>query len=146
MLYWDQEKECMPRERLNELQLRRLKEAVFRVYAFVPAYRAKFDALGIKPDEINSLEDLKRLPAGRMCEVRLEELEQRPLDQVMRIYEELQLPSRRQAETAIREHLATIGVYQKNTYDPLSDGLISRVVKEWGRSFEQWEYATSYSP
>jgi phenylacetate-CoA ligase len=62
MLYWDQEKECMPRERLNELQLRRLKESVFRVYAFVPAYKAKFDALGIKPDEINSLEDLHRLP------------------------------------------------------------------------------------
>jgi hypothetical protein len=91
-------------------------------------------------------EDLNRLPAGRICEVRLEELEQHPLDQVMRIYEELQLPSRNQAETAIRGHLATIGVYQKNTYDPLSDGLISRVVKEWGRSFEQWEYATSYSP
>ncbi|MCX5780573.1 MAG: phenylacetate--CoA ligase [Firmicutes bacterium] len=62
MLYWDQEKECMPRERLEELQLRRLKEAVFRVYAFVPAYKVKFDALGIKPDEINSLEDLRRLP------------------------------------------------------------------------------------
>jgi len=62
MLYWDQEKECMPRERLEELQLRRLKDAAFRVYAFVPAYKAKFDALGIKPDEINSLEDLKRLP------------------------------------------------------------------------------------
>lgn len=62
MLYWDQEKECMPRERLEELQLRRLKESVFRVYAFVPAYKAKFDALGIKPDEIKSLEDLHRLP------------------------------------------------------------------------------------
>lgn len=62
MLYWDQEKECMPRDRLGELQLRRLKEAVFRVYAFVPTYKAKFDALGIKPDDINSLEDLHRLP------------------------------------------------------------------------------------
>lgn len=62
MLYWDQEKECMPRDRLGDLQLRRLKEAVFRVYAFVPAYKAKFDALGIKPDDVNSLEDLHSLP------------------------------------------------------------------------------------
>jgi phenylacetate-CoA ligase len=62
MLYWDQEKECMPPDRLAELQLRRLKEAVFRVYAFVPAYKAKFDALGIKPDDIRSLDDLHRLP------------------------------------------------------------------------------------
>jgi phenylacetate-CoA ligase len=42
--------------------LRRLKEAVYRVYAFVPAYKAKFDAAGIKPDDINTLDDLKRLP------------------------------------------------------------------------------------
>lgn len=62
MLYWDQEKECMPRENLQELQLRRLKETVYRVYAFVPAYRAKMDAAGIKPDDINFLSDIKFLP------------------------------------------------------------------------------------
>lgn len=62
MLYWDQEKECMSRENLQELQLRRLKETVFRVYAFVPAYKAKMDEKGIKPDDINSLDDLKYLP------------------------------------------------------------------------------------
>lgn len=62
MLYWDQEKECMSRENLEELQLRRLKETVFRVYAFVPAYKEKMDEKGIKPDDINSLDDLKHLP------------------------------------------------------------------------------------
>lgn len=62
MLYWDQEKECMSRENLEELQLRRLKETVFRVYAFVPAYKAKMDEKGIKPDDIQSLDDLKHLP------------------------------------------------------------------------------------
>lgn len=62
MLYWDQEKECMSRENLQELQLRRLKETVFRVYAFVPAYKAKMDEKGIKPDDINSLDDIKHLP------------------------------------------------------------------------------------
>ncbi len=62
MLYWDKEKECMPREHLLELQLRRLKEAAYRVYAFVPAYKAKFDAAGIKPDDINTLDDLKKMP------------------------------------------------------------------------------------
>ncbi|CFX62025.1 Phenylacetate-CoA ligase [Syntrophomonas zehnderi OL-4] len=62
MIYWDQEKECMSRQSLAELQLRRLKETVFRVYAFVPAYRNKMDARGIKPDDIKSLEDIKHLP------------------------------------------------------------------------------------
>ncbi|WP_054694554.1 phenylacetate--CoA ligase family protein [Syntrophomonas palmitatica] len=62
MNYWDQEKECMPREELEKLQLRRLKETVYRVYAFVPAYKEKMDDIGIKPDDINSLEDIKKLP------------------------------------------------------------------------------------
>lgn len=62
MSYWDQEIECMPRETLQALQLRRLKEAVSRVYMFVPAYKTKFDAAGIRPDDINTLEDLSKLP------------------------------------------------------------------------------------
>lgn len=62
MTYWDREKECMPREELEKLQLRRLKETVYRVYAFVPAYKEKMDQVGIKPDDINSLDDLQKLP------------------------------------------------------------------------------------
>jgi len=62
MTYWDLEKECMPREELEQLQLRRLKETVYRVYSFVPAYKEKMDQAGIKPDDINSLEDLHKLP------------------------------------------------------------------------------------
>ena len=62
MMYWDQENECMPRERLATLQLRRLKEAVFRSYCFVSSYREKMDAVGIRPDDIQSLDDLRYLP------------------------------------------------------------------------------------
>ncbi|HZK43312.1 MAG TPA: phenylacetate--CoA ligase [Syntrophomonadaceae bacterium] len=62
MIYWDIEKECMPREELDKLQTRRLKETVYRMYAFVPAYKEKMDAVGIKPDDINILDDLKYLP------------------------------------------------------------------------------------
>lgn len=62
MNYWDKEKECMPREYLEKLQLRRLQETVYRVYAFVPAYREKMDQAGVKPEDIRNLEDLKLLP------------------------------------------------------------------------------------
>ena len=62
MNYWDQEQECMPREQLEKLQLRRLRETINRSYAFVPAYKEKMDLAGIKPDDINSLQDLKQLP------------------------------------------------------------------------------------
>ena len=62
MTYWDQEKECMPRQELEKLQLRRLKETVYRVYAFVPAFKEKMDQVGIKPDDIQTLGDIRRLP------------------------------------------------------------------------------------
>jgi len=62
MNYWDQEQECMPRPPLENIQLRRLRETVNRSYAFVPAYKEKMDAAGVKPDDINSLQDLRKLP------------------------------------------------------------------------------------
>jgi len=62
MNYWNKEKECMPREELEKLQLRRLKEVVYRVYAFVPFYKEKMDKAGVKPDDINTLDDIKKLP------------------------------------------------------------------------------------
>lgn len=62
MNYWDQEQECMPRQQLDSIQLRRLRETINRVYAFVPAYKEKMDRAGVKPDDINSLQDLKKLP------------------------------------------------------------------------------------
>ncbi len=62
MNYWDREKELMPREELEKLQLRRLKDTINRVYTFVPSYRAKMDEVGVKPQDINSLADLKYLP------------------------------------------------------------------------------------
>jgi len=52
----------MPREELEKLKLRRLKESIFRAYTFVPAYKDKLDKAGVKPHDINSLEDLTKLP------------------------------------------------------------------------------------
>lgn len=54
--------EAMPREKLKKLQSERLVSMVNRVYSKVPAYREKFDALGLRPGDIKSLEDISRLP------------------------------------------------------------------------------------
>ncbi len=61
MLY-DVSNETMPREELEALQLRRLKSMVERVYYNVPFYQKKFTEVGIKPEQIRSLDDLKYLP------------------------------------------------------------------------------------
>lgn len=51
----------MPCDDLRALQLARLQETVARV-AKVPFYKAEFARLGIGPDSIKSLDDIRRLP------------------------------------------------------------------------------------
>lgn len=59
---WNPEVECMPREKLRELQLQRLKETVSRAYEKVPHYRQKFKEAGLEPGDVKTLDDLTRLP------------------------------------------------------------------------------------
>ncbi len=60
-MIWAKE-ETMPRAEIEALQLARLQETVRRVYEKVQPYRKKMDAAGVKPDDIRTLSDLKRLP------------------------------------------------------------------------------------
>ncbi|MFH2012832.1 MAG: phenylacetate--CoA ligase [Pseudomonadota bacterium] len=61
-MIWDKEFETLPREALEALKLKRLQDVVKRVYTNVPFYKKVFDEKGIKPEDVKSLDDLKRLP------------------------------------------------------------------------------------
>ena len=61
-MYWEPERECMDRDELGQLQLEQLQATLSRVYMNVPFYRKKFDELSIDPDELRSLEDIRKLP------------------------------------------------------------------------------------
>ena len=60
-MIWAKE-ETMSRKEIEAIQLERLKDTVKRVYEHVPAYRAKMDAAGVKPEDVKSLGDVKNLP------------------------------------------------------------------------------------
>ena len=60
-MIWSKE-ETLSREEMQRLQLSRLQETVQRVYEKVPYYRAKMDEAGVKPQDIQSLADLQKLP------------------------------------------------------------------------------------
>ena len=47
---------------MRDLQGRRLKEAITRVYRSVAPYRKKMDEAGVTPDDIQTVDDLKKLP------------------------------------------------------------------------------------
>lgn len=61
-MIYNPEYEAMDREALRELQLRRLQTTVAWVYDRVPYYRECFDDAGIRPRDIQSLDDVARLP------------------------------------------------------------------------------------
>ena len=60
-MIWSKE-ETLSRAEMEKLQLSRLQETVARVYEKVPYYRAKMDEMGVKPQDIQSLADLQKLP------------------------------------------------------------------------------------
>jgi len=60
--YLDPAAETMPRDQLAALQLARLRDTVRNAYDHVPTHRARLDAARVRPDDLQSLADLRRLP------------------------------------------------------------------------------------
>ena len=60
-MIWAKE-ETLSRAEIERIQLERLKETVHYIYEKVEPYRRKMDEVGVTPDEIQSLDDLKKLP------------------------------------------------------------------------------------
>lgn len=61
-MIWNEEFETLPHEVLEALQVKRLRALVERVYSTVPFYRSQMDTMGVRPDHIRGLDDLKLLP------------------------------------------------------------------------------------
>lgn len=59
---WDPRIEEMPVPDLKKLQYKLLKTLVYRLYSFSPFYHERMKEQGVHPDEINSLEDITKLP------------------------------------------------------------------------------------
>lgn len=70
MKFYDKKIETMSRSRMRALQLKRLKEIVEYAYNRVPFYRKKYDKAGVKPSDIKTLEDIRKLPFVTKADLR----------------------------------------------------------------------------
>lgn len=61
-MIWNETIECMDREEMRKLQGIRLKRVVDRVYRNTPFYRKKMQEMGITPDDIETIDDIVKLP------------------------------------------------------------------------------------
>lgn len=62
MNYFQKEIECMPREEMKQLQNEKLVKAINYTYENSAFYKKRFDEAGIKPEDIKSVEDLRKIP------------------------------------------------------------------------------------
>jgi phenylacetate-CoA ligase len=60
--YWNEKIETMPAEEIKKHQLQKLKAQVKHSYENSSFYRKKFDSVGLKPEDIHSLNDLRKIP------------------------------------------------------------------------------------
>ncbi|MBU0596037.1 sulfotransferase, partial [Candidatus Bipolaricaulota bacterium] len=85
------------------------------------------------------LADRSLIPPDNLIEVRFEDLETSPLDQLRRLYDGLRLPGFATAEPGFRSYLESVSGYRKNEY-ALDGDTIEKVNAQWPFAFEAWGY------
>ncbi len=88
-MIWNDDFETLPREAIRALQLKRLQQTVANVCATVPFYRRQFNSAGVRPEQIKTLDDLRRLPFTLKQDMRDNYpygMFAKPLDQIVRIH------------------------------------------------------------
>jgi phenylacetate-CoA ligase len=60
--YWDEALETQSRQDWDALKLQLLQKHLLHAYTHSPYYRASFDAAGVHPDQVKSLDDIRRFP------------------------------------------------------------------------------------
>ena len=61
-MIWNETMECMDREEMRKLQSIRLRRVVKHVYHNSPFYRKKMQEMGVLPEDIQSIDDIVKLP------------------------------------------------------------------------------------
>jgi phenylacetate-CoA ligase len=87
--FFDAAVETMPRERLAELQLARLRETVRNAHDHVPLHRGRLEAAGVAAGDLRTLDDVKHLPFTMKTDLRDTYpfgMFARPLGQVTRLH------------------------------------------------------------
>ena len=121
--YWNPRHETMPRDQIDALQIRKLKNLVAWTEARVPWQATRLKAAGLTPESIKSLNDLRRIPMMTRDEWMQAQLEDPPFGPL------LAAPQ----ESAIRYHLTsgTTGRIPLQVLDSM---------KDWEWIAEMWCY------
>jgi phenylacetate-CoA ligase len=121
--YWNPRHETMPREELEALQLRKLKNLIEWTEAQVPYHSKRLHDAGVTADSLKSLDDLRRIPFFTREDWMQGQLDQPPYGPILAAPE----------EAAIRYHL-TSGTTGRTPIRVLDS------MKDWEWIAEMWCY------
>ncbi|MFJ7953034.1 phenylacetate--CoA ligase family protein [Lysinibacillus sp. NPDC096418] len=130
------EVETAARGEMEKIQLARLKETIEKVYNNTPFYKEQFDQLGITPADIQSLEDIHKLPFTKKTNLRENYpfgLFAVPMDDVVRIH-----------GSSGTSGKPTIVGYTKNDIEMWSGLLARAIVAAGGRKSDIFHNAYGY--
>ena len=88
-MYWNQNKECMSRDEMSALQGKRLHKVVDYVYHHTPFYRKKMQDAGLLPSDIQTIEDITKLPFTTKQDLRDNYpfgLQAAPMSEIIRVH------------------------------------------------------------
>src|SRR5437660_1858944 len=121
--YWNPRHETMPRDQIEALQTRKLKNLVAWTQASVPWHAARFSKAGVTADSIGGLKDLQRIPMMTRDEWMQAQMQAPPYGPLLAAPE----------EAAIRYHLTsgTTGRIPLQVLDSM---------KDWEWIAEMWCY------
>ena len=85
------------------------------------------------------MRDRNLIAADRFAEVRYEDLEQRPLEEMECIYRKLDLPGWDEASDSVAAYLKGLEGYQKNRY-PEDPAVAAQVDAVWRFAVDAWQY------
>ncbi len=88
-MIWNPERETLSRKEYEAIQLERLQWTVKRAYERVPFYRKRFDEIGLKPEHIQTLKDIEKIPYTSKADLRENYpfgLFAEPMDKIVRLH------------------------------------------------------------
>ena len=128
--------EQMARDQMREIQLERLKKIVKYAYERVPFYKKKFDEIGLLPEDIKTLEDIKKIPYTTKADLRDNYpygLLAVPMDDIVRVH-----------ASSGTSGKPTVVAYTKNDLDMWSDCMARLIVAAGGRKSDIVQISFGY--
>jgi len=80
------------------------------------------------------------IPPGDYHEIGYEDLEAAPLQEMERLYRNLNLPDFEHIREPVHRHAESVSGYQKNKFRELQSSIIDRINAHWQTSLQEWGY------